>query len=76
MICQLRKELFRIGQRGCTLLGTGDAGISESVEIIKELGYEGWMITENYYHLSPMNSGEDDFAALAAKDLEIMKQYF
>lgn len=70
------KELFRIGQRGCTLLGTGDAGISESVGIIKELGYEGWMITENYYHLPPMNSGEDDFAALAAKDLEIMKQYF
>ncbi len=70
------RELFRLGQRGCVLLGTGDAGIDESVNIIKELGFEGWLITENYYHLPPMNNQNDDFVALAAKDLEIMRNYF
>lgn len=70
------KELFQLGQRGCSLLGRGDAGIAQSVDIIKELGFEGWMITENYYYLPPMNGGEDDFVALAMKDLETMKQYF
>lgn len=70
------KDMFRLGQRGCVLLGEGDAGIAESVEIIKNLDFEGWMITENYYHLPPMNRGDDDFAALAAKDLETMRRYF
>lgn len=70
------RRLFQPGQRGCVLLGQGDAGYQESVEIIKEMAYEGWMITENYYYLPPMNSGVDDFIELAAKDLETMKKTF
>ena len=70
------KSLFQMGQRGCTLLGQGDAGIHESVNIIKELGCDGWFITENYYYLPPMNQKTDDFVALAMKDLDTMKRLF
>jgi sugar phosphate isomerase/epimerase len=65
--------LFRPEERGCTLLGEGDAGYEESVKIIKSLSYEGWMMTENYYYLPPMNHGNDDFVKLAKRDLETMR---
>lgn len=70
------RALFRRDQRGCVLLGQGDAGYRESVEIIREMGFSCWMITENYYHLPPMNDGEQDFAALAAEDLHTLRASF
>lgn len=70
------KSLFVPSQRGCVPLGLGDAGIEESVDLIKSIGYEGWMITENYYYLPPMNSEEKDFIVLAKNDLDRMKKYF
>lgn len=71
-----RKELFEAGQRGCVPLGEGDGGYEKSVEIIKETGYEGWVFTENYYYLPPMNQGDADFLALAEQDLERMRRPF
>lgn len=70
------RPLFQPGQRGCVPLGQGDAGYRESVEIIKELSYEGWMITENYYYLPPLNDGNSDFMELAAKDLKTLRESF
>ena len=70
------KDLFQLGQRGCVLLGEGDAGYRESVSIIKKLDYEGWMISENYYYLPPMNDGTKDFVQLAAKDLKTLQASF
>lgn len=69
-------SLFQPGQRGCVPLGRGDAGYEASVSAIKEIDYQGWMIIENYYYLPPMNSGREDFVALAACDLETMKRSF
>ena len=71
-----KKELFVPGERGCTLLGEGDAGFSKSADLILESAYDGWLITENYYYLPPMNNGEADFANLAAADLLTMKKSF
>lgn len=71
-----KKELFRRGERGCMLLGTGDGEYEKSVNLINGAGFEGWLITENYYHLPPMNIGETDFTMLAAKDLTTMKRSF
>lgn len=68
------KELFRIGERGCTLLGTGDAGYAESVELIRKMHYEGWVISENYYYLPPMFTKTADFIELAQKDLRTMRE--
>lgn len=66
-------SLFIKGQRGCVLLGTGDADLKSSCEIIKSMGFEGWMVSENYYFLPPMNDGSIDFCQLAETDLRTMK---
>ena len=71
-----KQELFRVGERGCTLLGTGDAGFAESVKLIQKMQYEGWVITENYYYLPPLYDGSMSFMELAAKDLQTMQQSF
>ena len=70
------RSLFQRGRRGCVLLGRGDAGYRQSVELIREMGFSCWMITENYYHLPPMNDGTRDFAALAAEDLKTLRASF
>ena len=70
------KELFAPGQRGCTLLGEGDGGFEESMELVKKMGFDGWLISENYYNLPPMNEGGEDFFELAQKDLATMKKWF
>ncbi|WP_325214055.1 sugar phosphate isomerase/epimerase family protein [Oscillibacter sp.] len=68
--------LFRRGQRGCVPLGQGDGGFWETAEHIRALEFSGWLITENYYYLPPMNGGGKDFLALAAADLETMRRAF
>lgn len=68
--------LFRPGQRGCVPLGRGDGGFYETAAAIRSLEFSGWLITENYYYLPPMNDGRGDFLALAAGDLETMRQAF
>lgn len=70
------RELFRPGERGCVLLGRGDAGIAESAALIRQMTCGGWLISENYYYLPPMNREEADFMMLAKQDLETMKQLF
>ena len=67
------KDLFIKGQRGCVLLGTGNAGLESSIRLIKELRLQGWFITENYYQFPPMNDGNKDFISLASLDLEYMR---
>lgn len=69
------KDLFAPGQRGCTLLGEGDGRFAESMELVHKMGFDGWLITENYYNLPPMNEGDKDFFDLAKQDLATMKKY-
>lgn len=69
------RSLFTPGQRGCVLLGTGDAGYIQTAETIKKIGFQGWMITENYYYLPPMNMN-DDFMKLILKDFETLTSTF
>lgn len=69
-------DLFAPGQRGCVPLGTGDGRYKESVKKIKDIGYEGWIISENYYWLPPAADGAGDFLSLAKQDLRAMKSSF
>ena len=68
------KALFLPGQRGCVPLGQGDGQYTEAVQAIRELNFQGWIFTENYYYLPPMREKNGDFLALAAKDLETMRR--
>lgn len=70
------RSLFHKGERGCCLLGEGDAGYQESVDLIRATGFQGWMISENYYYLPPMNNGDEDFLSLAKHDLMTMRHTF
>lgn len=71
-----RASLFTPGQRGCVPLGEGDGEYTQSVQCIRSLSYEGWMITENYYYLPPMSDEGDDFLFFAKRDLATMKRSF
>ena len=70
------RNLFAKGQRGCVPLGSGDCSLKESVELIKELEIEGWMITENYYNQPPITESDLGFIRLASDDLKAMQKFF
>lgn len=72
-----RKDLFRKGERGCTPLGQGDAGLDTSAALIRQLGFrDTWMISENYYYLEPLCLQGGDLAERAARDLSAMQAFF
>lgn len=55
------------------LLGTGDTGFYETIKVLKKKKYEGWIVCENYYDMSPLCGIDDDPVALIKKDIEILK---
>lgn len=58
--------------KGYSLIGQGRGDFAGAVEAIREIGYEGWYISENYYTLLSAASG-DDLISLAAKDVRTIK---
>lgn len=69
------RSLFHPDQRGCVLLGSGDAGFPAVCREIKKTGYTGWFFTENYYQLPPLNQS-GDFLEYAKKDLHTLHETF
>lgn len=67
--------LFSSKERGCVLLGQGDAHFTQSVEAIKEIRFSGWILSENYYYLPPMNIRQD-FMNLSKTDYLTLKKSF
>jgi sugar phosphate isomerase/epimerase len=56
---------------GCWPLGEGDGKFFETMGVLKELGYSGWYVAENYFYQPPMSqlgAGWD----LAKKDLSLL----
>ncbi len=62
------------GYQGSCCLGTGAGLFQESCAILKERGYIGWVVSENYYCLEPI--GKEDPAVTAARDLETLRRTF
>ena len=60
---------------GCCLLGTGVGHFEEIAAFLKDFGYSGWYITENYYAQPPFPRGSDSYA-LAKEDLMTMRRVF
>ncbi len=60
---------------GWCLLGTGMGRLEETAALLQDLGYRGWLITENYYAQPPMGIDTDPYA-LARQDLLTMKALF
>ena len=60
----------------CRHLGEGNACFHECVDVIREIGYEGWIVLENDYDMPPFNTFENDRFELLRRDVEIVKKAF
>ncbi len=58
------------------LLGQGGTYFKESVQAIKDIGYEGWIISETFYTRPNLNVNGDDYISAARKDVETLKAAF
>lgn len=58
------------------LLGTGGTFFQESMQAIKDIGYEGWIISETFYHRPNMNENGMDYVSSARRDVETLKAAF
>lgn len=57
-------------------LGKGTTYFKESVQAIKDIGYEGWIISETFYHRRNFNENGEDYVSSAKKDVETLKAAF
>jgi sugar phosphate isomerase/epimerase len=55
------------------LLGQGDSGFFDTIAELRKGGYEGWLISENFYDRGPVAKLDDDPKALMAKDYQVLK---
>lgn len=58
------------------LLGQGITEFSDSVQAIKDIGYSGWLISENFYYRPNLTKGTYDPVTLARQDVETLKAAF
>lgn len=58
------------------LLGEGCTYFDESVQAIKEIGYEGWIISETFYERPRFNADGEDYVSSARKDVEKLRAAF
>ena len=58
---------------GFCQLGKGYGRFEDSIAALHEIGYDGWYITENFYHLPPMGNTGSVFQT-AKRDLDTMRK--
>ncbi|MFJ7724608.1 sugar phosphate isomerase/epimerase family protein [Neobacillus sp. NPDC097160] len=63
----------RYGYVSGSLLGEGDSGFFRSMEVLKKIGYSGWINIENYYDQLPLSLENDNPVELIKKDIETLK---
>jgi len=57
------------------LLGRGSSQFKRSVELLREIGYTGWLVTENYYCEGAFGRENDPFESIQT-DLDTMRERF
>ncbi|MBM3707911.1 MAG: sugar phosphate isomerase/epimerase [Actinobacteria bacterium] len=73
-VCEVHVKDGKNGNLSGALLGEGDAGFYESIEVLKKHNYSGWIISENYYDLEPLSLQNDNPVELMKEDLKILKK--
>jgi len=83
MICELKDHILFIhvkdgsnGNISSELLGDGDTSFAESVRAIKEIGYSGHILIENYYNKRPLSDKADNPFRLLEMDIERFREAF
>lgn len=56
------------------LLGTGDSGFYDTVAWLKDHGYEGYYLLENYYDQLPLRTAASSPYELLKEDIKILKE--
>ncbi len=72
-VCQIHVKDGKGKDLSGALLGKGDAGFYECIEVIKKHRYAGWIISENYYDQKPLSELNPDTPALIKEDLKILR---
>jgi len=75
-VCEVHVKDGKNKDLSGALLGQGDAGFYQCVEVLKKHNYSGWIVTENYYDLKPLSLGNDDPVELMRMDLQTLKDTF
>jgi len=73
-ICEVHVKDGKNKDLSGALLGTGDTGFYQSLEKLMNFGYDGWLISENYYDQPPLSLLNDSPAELIRQDVEILKK--
>ena len=72
-ICEVHVKDGR-GHISGSLLGEGDSNFFETMEALKEKGYQGWVLIENYYDQKPLSNENCNPLELLEKDVDILKK--
>lgn len=57
------------------MLGEGGSGFYQTVDAIKQSGYEGWIFVENYYDQDRLGAMRNPYGLLR-RDVETIKKAF
>ena len=63
------------GQIGTALIGEGTSDFASSMAALKEIGYDGYLVSENNYFQNPLREIAEDPFDLIRKDVETLKKY-
>lgn len=58
------------------LLGQGITEFQDSVQAIQDIGYSGWIISENFYYRPNLMAGGESAVALARRDVATLRAAF
>lgn len=72
-ICEIHIKDGANGDLSGALLGEGDSGFFETMKVLKEMEYKGWVHLENYYDQQPLSLREEDPIELLKKDISIFE---
>lgn len=72
-VCEIHVKDGKKNDLSGALLGEGDTGFYDFIEVLKKNNYSGWIISENYYDLEPLSLKNDNPVALMKEDLRILK---
>ncbi|MFV0363454.1 MAG: sugar phosphate isomerase/epimerase family protein [Suipraeoptans sp.] len=70
-----KKEDFLCGHPAPCKTGEGDSHLETTAEIVRNSKFEGWVISEVYYHAKPINDN-GNFVEIAKEDVMTIRNYF
>jgi sugar phosphate isomerase/epimerase len=73
-VCQVHVKDGKNKDLSGALLGEGDTGFYDTVEVLKKHDYSGWIVFENYYDRKPLSLKNNNPVELIKKDLQTVKE--